>query len=188
LAAKRFARSLLILSILCIAATAAYAQQTGSVSGRVTATDGAALPGVTVEARSSVLPQPRVTLTDETGEYRLPQLQPGTYTISYSLAGLQDVTRSVGVLLNQNAEVNVQLGMAGVAETITVTAEASLVDRQSTELQSTLSERELETLPLTQDYRDLQKLIPGVMYTQDEVRGPSAGASGPRPACTSRRG
>jgi hypothetical protein len=178
LAAKRFARSLLILSILCIAATAAYAQQTGSVSGRVTATDGAALPGVTVEARSSVLPQPRVTLTDETGEYRLPQLQPGTYTISYSLAGLQDVTRSVGVLLNQNAEVNVQLGMAGVAETITVTAEASLVDRQSTELQSTLSERELETLPLTQDYRDLQKLIPGVMYTQDEVRGPSAGASG----------
>ncbi|HEX2059275.1 MAG TPA: carboxypeptidase regulatory-like domain-containing protein [Thermoanaerobaculia bacterium] len=178
MAAIRFARSLLILSVIVLAASAAFAQQVGSVSGRVTATDGAALPGVTVEARSNALPQPRVTLTDETGEYRLPALQPGTYTLTYSLAGLQTVTRSVNVLLNQNAEINVSLGIAGVEETITVTAEASLVDRQSTELQSTLSERELQTLPLTQDYRDLQKLIPGVMYTQDEVRGPSAGASG----------
>ncbi|HYR29323.1 MAG TPA: carboxypeptidase regulatory-like domain-containing protein, partial [Thermoanaerobaculia bacterium] len=159
-------------------ASAVFAQQTGSVSGHVTATDGAALPGVTVEARSSVLPQPRVTITSETGEYRLPQLQPGAYTITYNLAGLQAVTRTVNVQLNQNAEVNVALGMAGVEESITVTAEASLVDRQSTELQSTLSSKELETLPLTQDYRDLQKLIPGVMYTQDTVRGPSAGASG----------
>ncbi|HYI13492.1 MAG TPA: carboxypeptidase regulatory-like domain-containing protein [Thermoanaerobaculia bacterium] len=174
----RFGRSLLILSILCLIASPALAQQTGSVSGGVTATDGAALPGVTVEARSAVLPQPRITITDSTGEYRLPALQPGTYTITYSLAGLQTLTRNVAVQLNQNAEVDVVLGMAGVAEEITVTAEASLVDRQSTEIQSSLSSRELETLPLTQDYRDLQKLIPGVMYSQDTVRGPSAGASG----------
>lgn len=167
-----------VLLLLLTSATTVFAQQTGSVNGRVTATDGAVLPGVTVEAKSNVLPQPRVTVTDGSGEYRLPQLQPGTYTITYSLAGLQDTTRNVSVLLNQNAEVNVSLGMAGVAESITVTAEASLVDRQSTELQSSLSEREIETLPLTQDYRDLQKLIPGVMYTQDGVRGPSAGASG----------
>ena len=178
MAANRFVRAFLFFSLLLLVASAAFAQQTGSVSGRVTATDGAALPGVTVEARSSVLPQPRITLTDETGEYRLPALQPGTYAITFNLAGLQTVTRNVNVLLNQNAEVNVALGIAGVAEEITVTAEASLVDRQSTELQSTLSSRELQTLPLTQDYRDLQKLIPGVMYTQDTVRGPSAGASG----------
>jgi hypothetical protein len=178
MAANRFVRAFLFFSLLLLVASAAFAQQTGSVSGRVTATDGAALPGVTVEARSTVLPQPRVTLTDETGEYRLPALQPGTYAVTYSLAGLQTVTRNVNVLLNQNATVDVALGLAGVSEEITVTAEASLVDRQSTEIQSTLSSRELQTLPLTQDYRDLQKLIPGVMYTQDQVRGPSAGASG----------
>ncbi len=171
-------RSLVFLLLLLSLTTTLSAQQTGSVNGRVTSTDGAALPGVTVEARSNVLPQPRTTLTDGSGDYRLPQLQPGTYSIKYTLAGLQEVTRNVSVLLNQNAEVNVALGMSGVAESITVTAEASLVDRQSTEIQSTLSSREITSLPLTQDYRDLQKLIPGVMYTQDTVRGPSAGASG----------
>ncbi|HEX8411082.1 MAG TPA: carboxypeptidase regulatory-like domain-containing protein, partial [Thermoanaerobaculia bacterium] len=178
MAANRVIRTLLVFAFVILAAPLAFAQQTGSVSGRVSSTDGSVLPGVTVEASSNVLPQPRVTVTSETGEYRLPQLQPGTYTIRYTLAGLQDVTRNVNVRLNQNAEVDVALGMAGVAESITVTADATLVDRQSTEIESTLGEREIDTLPLTQDYRDLQKLIPGVMYTQDTVRGPSAGASG----------
>jgi hypothetical protein len=144
----------------------------------VTATDGAALPGVTVEAKSNVLPQPRITVSSETGEYRLPQLQPGGYTLTFSLAGLQTATRRVNVLLDQNQVVDVSLGMAGLEEQITVTAEASLVDRASTEIANSLSSEEITSLPLTQDYRDLQKLIPGVMYTQDTVRGPSAGASG----------
>ena len=178
MAANRVFRTLFVFALLIVAAPFLFAQQTGSVNGRVTSTDGAVLPGVTVEARSNVLPQPRTAVTDQNGEYRLPQLQPGPYTISYTLAGLQDVTRNVSVLLGQNTEVNVVLGMAGVAENITVTAEASLVDRQSTEIETTLSDREIDTLPLTQDYRDVQKLIPGVMYTQDTVRGPSAGASG----------
>lgn len=171
-------RSILFLSLLLLTAGSLFAQQTGSVSGRVTATDGAALPGVTVEARSNVLPQPRVTVTNETGDYRLPQLQPGNYSLTFNLAGLQTVTRRVLVLVGQNREVDVALGMAGLEEQITVTAEATLVDRESTEIASSLSSDEIAALPLTQDYRDLQKLIPGVMYTQDEVRGPSAGASG----------
>lgn len=177
MAAIRMNRILLCLFIMMVAATG-FAQQTGSISGVVTATDGSVLPGVTVEAKSAVLPQPRVTLTNEVGEYRMPQLQPGPYTLTFTLAGLQDATRNVQVLLNQNVTVDAQLGMQGVAETITVTAEATLVDRESTEIQSTLSADELTALPLTQDYRDLQKLIPGVMYTQETVRGPSAGASG----------
>ena len=170
-------RSVLLLSLLLLT-TSLFAQQTGSVSGTVTATDGAALPGVTVEASSNVLPQPRVTVTNETGEYRLPQLQPGTYTITYSLAGLQTVSRRVNVLLGQNQVVDASLGMAGLEEQITVTAEQTLVDRETTEIANSLSSEELTALPLTQDYRDLQKLIPGVMYSQDTVRGPSAGASG----------
>ncbi len=98
--------------------------------------------------------------------------------MTFNLAGLQTVTRNANVLLNQNTSVDVSLSVAGVAEEITVTAEASLVNQDSTEIQNTLSSKEITSLPLTQDYRDLQKLIPGVMYTQDAVRGPSAGASG----------
>ena len=171
-------RTILALSLLVLTAPLALAQQTGSVSGTVASTDGAVLPGVTVEARSNVLPQPRVTVTSETGEYRLPQLVPGTYTITYSLAGLQTVTRTVNVLLNQNVDVDVSLGMAGVAEQITVTAEATLVERGSAEIETGISSEEIRALPITQEYRDLQRLVPGVQITQDAVRGPSGGGSG----------
>src|SRR5438034_149365 len=70
------------------------------------------------------------------------------------------------------------LSVAGVSEAITVTAETTLVNKESTAIQSGLNSQEIQTLPIAQEYRDLQKLIPGVMYTQDQTRGPSAGGSG----------
>ena len=175
--ANRVFRILLCLC-LTLVSTSLFAQQTGALHGTVKAVDGSALPGVTVEAKSNVLPQPRTTITDSSGEYRLPQLVPGTYTVDFSLAGMQSSTRRAEVQLGQDIAVDTQLGVAGVSESITVTAEASLVDKQSTEIQSSLSSREISSLPLTQDYRDLQKLIPGVLYSQEKTRGPAAGASG----------
>ncbi|HEY5610556.1 MAG TPA: carboxypeptidase-like regulatory domain-containing protein, partial [Thermoanaerobaculia bacterium] len=59
-----------------------FAQQTGSIAGKVTDASGSALPGVTVEARADVLPQARVTTTGGTGDYRLPALPPGRYTLT----------------------------------------------------------------------------------------------------------
>ncbi len=73
MAATRLLRIVLCLCLTLFSASL-FAQQTGSVSGRVTATDGSLLPGVTVEASSNVLPQPRVTVSQENGEYHLPQL------------------------------------------------------------------------------------------------------------------
>src|SRR5689334_3411660 len=95
-------RRVLFSVILFLIAAAAFAQQTGSISGRVTATDGSALPGVTVEARSNALPTPRTTDTDSNGDYRLPALIPGDYTVTFTLAGMQTVTRKATVLLGQN--------------------------------------------------------------------------------------
>src|SRR6266849_3951347 len=174
----RFCTSLWVLAVALLCCSTLFAQQTGSISGRVTATDNSALPGVTVEARSNVLPLPRVTTSDTAGDYRLPALVPGDYTVTFSLAGMQTANRTVTVLLGQNTAADVKLGLQGVSESITVTAEATLVDKSSTALQSGLSQSQIRTLPLTQNYSDLQKLVPGVMYTQDTVRGPSAGASG----------
>ncbi|HEV2720283.1 MAG TPA: carboxypeptidase regulatory-like domain-containing protein, partial [Thermoanaerobaculia bacterium] len=163
---------------MILISTALFAQQTGSISGKVTATDKSVLPGVTVEASSNVLPQPRVTSTDANGEYRVPSLIPGSYTLTFTLSGMQTVTRKADVLLGQNTTTNAVLGVAGVSETVTVTAHASLVDQKSTELQSGLSQEQIQTLPIVQSYGDLQKFVPGVQYSQDTVRGPSAGASG----------
>ena len=175
---KGFFRSILLISLVVLVTQSAFAQQTGSISGRVTTPSGEALPGVTVEARSPSLPQARVTTTDVTGDYRLPALQPGSYTLTVSLSGMQTVTRKAEALLSENTVADIKLGVQGVAESITVVAESTMVDRESTEIKSSLSNEQIQALPVAQEYRDLQKLIPGVQYSQDAVRGPSSGGSG----------
>jgi hypothetical protein len=176
--AARALRTLLTLCAVLFLAPALFAQQTGGVIGTVTATDGSVLPGATVEARSDVLPGPRVTVTASNGDYRLPALPPGAYTVTFSLSGMKTVTRNVTVLLGQEARIDVPLGVGGVEETITVTAEATLVDQESATLKTGITNAEIVGLPVGQEYRDLQKLIPAVQYTQDQTRGPSAGGSG----------
>jgi hypothetical protein len=166
------------VALFVVVAIPAAAQQTGSISGRAVDADGLVLPGVTVDARSDVLPAPRVTTTGANGDYRLPALQPGSYTVSFELAGMQTVTREVEVQLAQDTLVNVTLGIAGLEEAITVVARSSLVDPNTATLGSGVSSEQIMALPTGQDYRDLLKLIPAVQYTEDQVRGPSAGGSG----------
>jgi len=173
----RVLRTLLFLSLV-LCAMPLLAQQTGAISGRVTASDGSALPGVTVEARSDVLPGPRVTVTAANGEYRLRALPPGSYTLKFDLSGMKSVTRNAQVQLDQDTVADASLGMQAVTESATVTAEVSLVDKESAAIASGLSTQELRSLPIAQDYRDLQKFIPSVQYTEETVRGPSAGGSG----------
>jgi hypothetical protein len=167
----------LVFAAALLLPAAAYGQQ-GQVSGKVTATDGSVLPGVTVEARSSVLPTPRVTVTGSQGEYRLPGLPVGDYTLKFTLSGMQEVSRPAQVVLLQDTFVDVTLGVQSLKEEVTVTATASIVDRETASIKSSISYDIFKTLPVGQEYRDLIKLIPGVQYTQDAVRGPSAGGSG----------
>jgi hypothetical protein len=167
-----------VLFSLVLSAAPLMAQQTGSISGTVTASDGSVLPGVTIEARSEVLPQPRVTVTGGNGEFRLPALPPGSYTVVFTLPGMQSVTRTAQVQLSTDTTADATLGVAGVEETVTVTAEGTLVDQDSATIATGISNQEILSLPVGQEYRDLQKLIPGVQFTQDTIRGPSAGGSG----------
>jgi hypothetical protein len=155
-----------------------YAQQTGAISGKVVDTAGGVLPGVTVEARSNVLPVPRLTTTGANGEYRLPALPPGTYTLTFVLSGMQNVTRQAEVQLSQDTVVDTTLGLQNVTESVEVTASASLIEKDTAGLKSGISNEQIMSLPVGQEYRDLLKLIPAVQYTQDAVRGPSAGGSG----------
>ena len=93
----------------------AHAQQTGSISGKAVDTGGGVLPGVTVEARSDVLPGPRETVTGASGEYQLPALPPGNYTVTFTLSGMQTVTRKAQVQLSQDTVVDAELGVQGVS-------------------------------------------------------------------------
>jgi hypothetical protein len=170
----------IFLMLLCVAVIPAFAfgQQTGGIVGKVIGTDNLVIPGVTVEARSNVLPGPRVTVTGGAGEYRLPALPPGEYAVTFELSGMTKATKQVQVQLAQDATVNVTMSVGGVTESVTVTAETPLMEKASTAIKSGVSAQTIRSLPTGQEYRDLIKLIPGVQVTQDGTRGPSAGGSG----------
>src|SRR5262249_12407887 len=104
--AWRFAAPLVLLLIFL--ATPAHAQQTGSVAGRVFASDGSLLPGVVVDARSPVLPGPRTATTSSIGAYSLAALPPGEYTVTFTLSGMSTVTKTVTVLINLETAVDVK--------------------------------------------------------------------------------
>ncbi|HEX5474070.1 MAG TPA: carboxypeptidase regulatory-like domain-containing protein [Vicinamibacterales bacterium] len=159
-------------------AVPAFAQQTGTISGKVTDSSGGVLPGVTVEARSPVLPGPRDAVTQSDGSYQMPALPPGTYTVTYTLQGMQTVTKKVAVQLAEVTNADATLGVGGVTESVTVTAEASFIDRTSAAVKDSISDQQINALPVGTQYRDLVNLIPGVQYSQDQVRGQSLGASG----------
>jgi hypothetical protein len=174
----RASRALLALVAMLACTLPLYAQQTGSIAGKVSDTGGGVLPGVTVEARSPVLPSPRVTTTASDGTYQLPALPPGDYTITFTLSGMQAATQKVAVQLSEVTHTDAVLAVAGVTETVQVTAASPMIDRTSAEISSGIPSEQIRNLPVGQEYRDLIKLLPGVQYTQDQVRGPSAGSSG----------
>lgn len=161
---------------LMIISMPASAQQAGSVSGRVTQDNGEALAGVTIEATSSVLPRSRSTTSAANGRYRLPLLPPGSYTLTFKFEDGSEQTRSAAVVLQQSTQVNVAFGTA--IEEVVVTASRSLANAGIGALNNTIGFETIDGVPVGQEYRDLIKLIPGVQYTEDSVRGPSAGGSG----------
>ncbi len=169
--------SLLALGCLC-ALPVLGQQQSGSISGKVTSPDGDPIPGVTVQASGDVLPQPLTAVTTQNGSYRFPNLPPGNYSLSYKLEGMATETRTLIVKLGLNSDVNVKMAPEAVEASIEVTGQAGLIDPTSAQLKSAVDNKVIQSLPVGQDYRDLQKLISGVQITNDSTRGPSAGGSG----------
>ena len=125
-------RILFVLGSIIIIPSAAYAQ--GSIAGIVKDASGAVLPGVTVEASSpALIEKTRSVVTDGTGQYKIVDLRPGTYMVTFSLAGFSVVKRE-GIELTAafTATVNAELRVGAVEETLTVTGEPPIVDIQST--------------------------------------------------------
>ena len=149
----------------------AFAQ--ASITGTVKDTSGAVLPGVTVEAASPVLiEKAREAVTDASGRFQIVDLRPGTYTVTFSLAGFNTVKRE-GVALSGSAPVTVdsELRVGSLEETITVTGEAPLVDVSSTTQQRVLSSDIIDALPSARNYFGLARMIPGTLGGGNDVGG-----------------
>jgi len=141
-----------ILACLVLLPTLAFAQ--ASITGVVKDSSGAVLPGVTVETSSPVLiEKTRSAVTDGSGLYRIIDLRPGTYTVTFSLPGFSTVKRD-GIELTGSfiASINADMKVGGVAETITVSGETPIVDVQSVKRQTTLSSETLTTVPTARSW------------------------------------
>src|SRR5438132_2594553 len=136
-----------LAAALCVAliAVSGYAQfQTGNIYGKTQAKDGSALPGVTVTLTGMGAPQ--TTVSDAQGNFRFPNLSPGTYTIRAELSGYGSATRAgVGVRVAQNADVTLTLNPS-VSESITLTAEAPLLDIRKAGTATNVPRVELEQI------------------------------------------
>ena len=144
-------------------ATAAFAQTTGGLIGKVIDTTGAALPGVTVEAKSPSVQGTRSTVTDVTGTYRLALLPPGEYSVEFHLEGFAPTARrSVVVSLGKDTATDITLRPAAMSEELTVSAAAPVVDTTSTTLGTNLTTRAIETLPTGRNYASIVQVTPGV--------------------------
>ena len=127
------------------------------------------LPGVTVEAASPVLIEKvRSVVSDDTGQYRIVDLRPGTYSVTFTLPGFSTVKRE-GIELSGTfvATVNGDLKVGALEETITVTGETPIVDVQSARVQQTVSKDIIAAIPSSRNVNGIQALIPGMNQATD---------------------
>ena len=137
----------------------------GSITGTVKDPSGAVLPGVTVEASSDVLiEKSRTVTTDSTGQYRIVDLRPGLYNVTFTLIGFSTFKRE-GIELTGSftATVNAELKVGSIEESVTVTGESPIIDTQSVKRQTVLSNDIVTALPAARAYAGVMQLIPATM-------------------------
>ncbi|HYE88128.1 MAG TPA: carboxypeptidase-like regulatory domain-containing protein, partial [Vicinamibacterales bacterium] len=176
-----------ILTALILSLTigsAAFAQSTainGTIEGTIKDEQGSVLPGVTVTVSNIDTGVTRSVVTNDNGLYRAPLLSLGTYRVVAELQGFKKFEQTgVSLRAGQTAVIDVTLSVGALAETITVTADAPVVDLAKTEQGRTLSEQEIKTLPLTsRNPYNFALLQPGVVgFETNEFGVPRLTANG----------
>src|SRR5688500_9214027 len=155
------AKYLAIVALLLLPSSA-LAQAT--LTGTVRDTSGAVLPGVTVEASSpALIEKVRAAVTDDTGQFRIVDLRPGTYTLTTTLPGFVTVRReAIELSGSQTLTIPIEMKVGGLEETITVTGETPVVDVQSIRREVVLDSDVISTIPATRAVGALLNATPGV--------------------------
>ena len=151
-----------------LAPAALYAQ---SIAGIVRDGSNAVLPGVTVEAVSpALIEKVRVAVSDSTGQYRIENLRPGVYTLTFSLTGFRTVRRD-GLELTGSITfaVNAEMALGAVEETVVVTGESPIVDVQTAQRQSVVQREAITALPTSGGYEQILRLAPGVIGGAQDI-------------------
>jgi hypothetical protein len=161
---KKIILAMIVLCALVVPSLALAQQTTGNINGRIVDAQGAAVPGVTVTAKSPQTGFTRTDVSDGEGIYRLTSLPVGTYEVSAELSGFSTFSRKdVVVNVAQTTDLNVELTLAGVTESVNVTAEASLMKTSDSSVGGVVDVTKIESLPLNgRQFANLAVTIPGV--------------------------
>jgi hypothetical protein len=173
------AHRLLAVAFLVVAsvlALPALASAQSAIAGVVRDTSGAVLPGVTVEASSpALIERVKTATTNESGQYRIVDLRPGTYTVTFTLTGFTTIKReSIELEANFTAPINVEMRIGALEESIVVTGESPIVDVQSSQRREVVTQTQLETIPTGRNFQLMAALVPAVSAGVFDVGGSSA--------------
>ena len=173
-------RSVAAFVVVMLLPAAAFAQ--AAITGVVRDTSGAVLPGVTVEAASPVLIERiRSVVSDASGQYRIVDLRPGTYSVTFTLPGFSTIKRD-GIVLSGDfvATVSVELRVGALEETVTVTGESPTVDVQSARVQTVIDRDVITAIPSSRNANGIQALVPGMSSNGDSggITGGTGGMAG----------
>ncbi len=162
---RRYVRCFLVVVMALVAlAPPAIAQQRATLIGRVVDPDGLPLPGATVTVVNQANGFQRDVVTADNGAYSLPNLDPGTYTVTVEMPSFNAVKRS-DLLLASGVEMSLEfkLQLGGLREAVEVTGQAPLVEKTSNQLGGSLSQREIQDIPSNfRNFTALTQLIPGM--------------------------
>jgi len=174
MARRMLARTLWAFAGAVLLSTAAYAQS--AITGVVKDTTGAAMPGVTVEASSDVLIEKvKSAISDQNGNYRIGDLRPGTYNVSFTLPGFKTFRRD-GLQLQAEftATINVELAVGSLEETITVTGSSPVVDVTTAAKTSVLNREAIDAIPTGRTIQGMAQLVVGVNLSLPDTGGARA--------------
>lgn len=162
-----------LLSFFCVASVVMTAQTfRGEINGSVTDTSGAVLPNTNVKAVNTATGFTRAVVTGSAGEFLIPDLPPGSYSISALKPGFEQQKSQVEVVVSRVSTVNFTLPVASQASTVNVTAEVSSIETSSTTLTGIVNTRTVEDLPMNgRDFRQMLKLSPGVSPATTSIDG-----------------
>jgi outer membrane receptor protein involved in Fe transport len=168
-----------LVAALLAAPAASWAQATGQINGVVTDTSGAMLPGVTVEATNNATGAIRSAVSGDDGLYTLPLLQPGVYNVKASLSGFRvGLHEGVRVTVTETARVAFRLEVGQISETVTVVAEATLVETANATHGIVIDQQKVVDLPLNgRNFTQLGTLIPGVVAPPSGLGGQNGDAT-----------
>ena len=172
--ARRFMVCAVSVAMLVLPATVYGQAAQSALAGVVKDATGGVLPGVTVEAASpALIERVRAVTTDSSGVYRIVDLRPGVYTVTFTLPGFNSVrVENFELRADFTATVNAEMNVGELNETISVTSEAPLVDVQSTNRSAVYDKEVLESLPNNRQIQSLAQTIPGVVGGQN-IDGPA---------------